>query len=76
MSYPSLTNTYKVKIAETSDVVVADVIQMNSSASMACYLDNGNLIVYSLPSLRPLLTLNGYLPLADVRFLPASIINN
>jgi syntaxin-binding protein 5 len=49
-------------------VVVADVMQMKDSACLACYLANGNLIVYSLPALRPLLTLNSYLPLADVRW--------
>jgi len=66
ISLPSQTCAYKVKITETSIVTVADVISIKDSVCLACYVANGHIITFSLPSLRPLLDVD-YLPLTDVR---------
>ena len=66
MSLPSQTCAYKVKITETSQVVVADVVLIRDSVCMACYMANGHIMTFSLPSLKPLMDVD-YLPLTNIR---------
>lgn len=58
----------KATITETSFAVRADMVHIKNQDSncLAIYLGTGNIIVYSLPSLRILID-NDFLPLTDVR---------
>ncbi|XP_071956580.1 syntaxin-binding protein 5-like isoform X5 [Antedon mediterranea] len=67
ISLPSQTCAYRAKIAESSYVVKADVISMpNKELCLACYIANGHVVIYSLPSLRLLLDYD-FVPLTDLR---------
>ncbi|KAJ6215817.1 hypothetical protein RDWZM_010317 [Blomia tropicalis] len=64
----------KATITETSFAVRADVVYMKNQGEsrdqtalcLACYLGTGNIVVYSLPSLRQLIDVD-FVPLTDVR---------
>ncbi|XP_022100438.1 syntaxin-binding protein 5-like [Acanthaster planci] len=66
ISLPSQTCAYRVKVAESSYVVRADVISLQNSVCLACYVANGHIMAFSLPSFRVLLD-HDYLPLTDLR---------
>ncbi|XP_078618419.1 syntaxin-binding protein 5-like isoform X16 [Branchiostoma floridae x Branchiostoma japonicum] len=66
ISLPSQTCAYKLNITETSFVCKADVVSIANSVCLACFLANGHIMTFSLPSLRPLLD-SDFLPLADMR---------
>ncbi|XP_071820052.1 syntaxin-binding protein 5-like isoform X3 [Apostichopus japonicus] len=66
ISLPSQTCTYKSKICDTSYLVRADVFNLHNSVCLACYVANGHIMAFSLPSLRLLLD-EEYLPLTDLR---------
>ncbi|XP_043075692.1 syntaxin-binding protein 5a isoform X2 [Puntigrus tetrazona] len=66
ISLPSQTCVFKHNITETSFVLRADVVQMNTGICVACFCANGHIMTLSLPGLRPLLDVN-YLPLTDMR---------
>lgn len=66
ISLPSQTCTYKTKICESSYLVRADIFSLHNSVCLACYVANGHIMAYSLPSLRPLMD-EDYLPLTDLR---------
>uniref|UniRef100_A0A672QQJ7 Syntaxin-binding protein 5-like n=1 Tax=Sinocyclocheilus grahami TaxID=75366 RepID=A0A672QQJ7_SINGR len=66
ISLPSQTCVFKHSITETSFVLRADVVQMNTGICVACFCANGHIMTLSLPGLRPLLDVN-YLPLTDMR---------
>ncbi|XP_062391222.1 syntaxin-binding protein 5-like [Sardina pilchardus] len=63
---PSQACLYVHNITEASFVIRADVVSLNTSICLACFLANGHVMTLSLPSLRPLLDVN-YLPLTDMR---------
>ncbi|XP_052807646.1 syntaxin-binding protein 5-like isoform X3 [Mya arenaria] len=67
VSLPSQTCPYKARISENSFVVKADVVNLRGdSVCLACYVANGHIMVYSLPSLKLLLDID-FLPLSDLR---------
>ncbi|XP_052708777.1 syntaxin-binding protein 5-like isoform X6 [Crassostrea angulata] len=66
ISLPSQQCPYKTRITESSFVVRADVVTMRDSVCLACYVANGRIMAFSLPSLKPLLDID-FLPLNDVR---------
>ncbi|XP_076466115.1 syntaxin-binding protein 5-like [Babylonia areolata] len=66
MSLPSQTCAYKVKITETSFVVRAEIVSLRDSVCMMCYVANGHIMAFSLPSLKPLYD-DDFLPLTDYR---------
>ncbi|XP_071113154.1 syntaxin-binding protein 5-like isoform X4 [Haliotis cracherodii] len=66
MSLPSQTCAYKVKITETSFVVRAEVVAVRDSVCLMCYVANGHIMAFSLPSLKPILDVD-FLPLTDYR---------
>ncbi|XP_048062857.1 syntaxin-binding protein 5a isoform X2 [Megalobrama amblycephala] len=66
IALPSQTCVFKHNITETSFVLRADVVQMNTGICVACFCANGHIMTLSLPGLRPLLDVN-YLPLTDMR---------
>ncbi|XP_041353857.1 syntaxin-binding protein 5-like isoform X2 [Gigantopelta aegis] len=66
MSLPSQTCAYKVKITETSFVIRAEVVSIRESVCLMCYVANGHIMAFSLPSLKPLCDVT-FLPLTDYR---------
>lgn len=66
ISLPSQQCPYKTRITESSFVVRADVVTLRDSVCLACYVANGRIMAFSLPSLKPLLDID-FLPLNDVR---------
>lgn len=66
ISLPSQTCAYKVKITEVSFVVRAEIVSLRDSVCMMCYVANGHIIAFSLPSLKPLYD-DDFLPLTDYR---------
>ncbi|XP_017782469.1 PREDICTED: syntaxin-binding protein 5 isoform X4 [Nicrophorus vespilloides] len=64
---PSQTCVYRQQIADTDFVVKAVTTSMKDSICLACYVSNGHLQVYSLPSLRPLIDID-FLPLSELSF--------
>ncbi|RWS07834.1 syntaxin-binding protein 5-like isoform X9, partial [Dinothrombium tinctorium] len=68
LSLPSQVCKAKATLSETSFTVRADVISMKTPECicLAAYLGTGNVVVYSLPSLKPLIDVD-FLPLTDVR---------
>ncbi|XP_077541745.1 syntaxin-binding protein tomosyn isoform X6 [Haemaphysalis longicornis] len=68
VALPSQTALFKATLTETSFVVCAEVLSIKSidTACLVCYIANGNIVVYSLPSLKPLYETD-FLPLVDMR---------
>ncbi|CAL1539880.1 unnamed protein product [Lymnaea stagnalis] len=66
ISLPSQTCAFKVKVTETSFVVRAEVVGMRESVCLMCYVANGHIVAFSLPSLKPLFDAD-FLPLTDYR---------
>ncbi|XP_063718023.1 syntaxin-binding protein 5-like isoform X2 [Symsagittifera roscoffensis] len=66
VSLPSQNVVFRQKLTETSYIVRADPIILSGGACLACYVANGHIIVWSLPSLRVLLDAE-YIPLTDIR---------
>ncbi|XP_070189428.1 syntaxin-binding protein 5-like [Littorina saxatilis] len=66
MSLPSQTCAYKQKITETSFVVRAEIVAIRDTVCMMCYIANGHIMAFSLPSLKPLYD-EDFLPLTDYR---------
>ncbi|XP_043235836.1 syntaxin-binding protein 5-like isoform X13 [Amphibalanus amphitrite] len=67
LATPSHSCLCKLQITETSFVVRAEIISLKDSVCLVCYLANGRLNSYSLPSLRPLMEVE-FLPLSDLSF--------
>ncbi|BFZ24771.1 hypothetical protein BsWGS_27811 [Bradybaena similaris] len=66
ISLPSQTCAFKVKVTETSFVVKADIVAMRESVCLMCYVANGHIVAFSVPSLKPLFDAD-FLPLTDYR---------
>ncbi|KAL3882515.1 hypothetical protein ACJMK2_028851 [Sinanodonta woodiana] len=67
VALPSQTCPYKVRISEHSFVVRADIVSFKGDCvCLACYIANGHIMMYSLPSLKLLLDVD-FLPLTDLR---------
>lgn len=68
VALPSQTALFKATLTETSFVVCTEVLSIKSidTACLVCYIANGNIVVYSLPSLKPLYETD-FLPLVDMR---------
>ncbi|XP_062536379.1 syntaxin-binding protein 5 isoform X4 [Armigeres subalbatus] len=64
---PSQNCVYKKNIVETDYVVKAEIISMKDSVCLICYASNGRLLVFTLPSLKPLLDID-FLPLSELSF--------
>lgn len=62
---PSQNCVYKKNIVETDYVVKAEIISMKDSVCLICYASNGRLLVFTLPSLKPLLDID-FLPLSEL----------
>ncbi|XP_030755594.1 syntaxin-binding protein 5 isoform X2 [Sitophilus oryzae] len=67
VALPSQTCIYRQQLADSDFVVKAEVISFKDSVCLACYVSNGHLMAYSLPSLRQLLDID-FLPLSELSF--------
>lgn len=68
LQLPQQTCPFKATITQSSFVVRADVIAMKTADGVAlvAYLATGNIVIYSLPSLKQLHDID-FLPLLDIR---------
>uniref|UniRef100_A0A182VG54 V-SNARE coiled-coil homology domain-containing protein n=1 Tax=Anopheles merus TaxID=30066 RepID=A0A182VG54_ANOME len=62
---PSQNCVYRKKLVDFDFIVKAEIISMKDSVCLICYASNGHLMVFTLPSLKPLLEVD-FLPLADL----------
>uniref|UniRef100_A0A1B6C6I5 V-SNARE coiled-coil homology domain-containing protein n=1 Tax=Clastoptera arizonana TaxID=38151 RepID=A0A1B6C6I5_9HEMI len=66
VALPSQNCVYRQQLADPDFVVKAEIISLKDSVCLVCYISNGHVTAYSLPSLRPLIDVE-FLPLADLR---------
>lgn len=68
LSLPSQQCAFKANLSESSFVVRADIVQIKTSdgVCLITYLATGNIVAYSLPSLKLLVDID-FVPLIDVR---------
>lgn len=66
VALPSQTCIYRQQITDGDFVVKAETITFKDSVCLICYISNGHLATYSLPSLRPLMDID-FLPLSELR---------
>ncbi|GJQ69234.1 hypothetical protein Trydic_g6383 [Trypoxylus dichotomus] len=64
---PSQTCLYRQQIADSDFVVKAEIVSLKDSVCLVCYVSNGHLMAYTLPSLRPLIDID-FLPLSELSF--------
>ncbi|CAG9815268.1 unnamed protein product [Phaedon cochleariae] len=67
VALPSQTCVYRQQLADSDFVVKAEIISLRDSVCLVCYISNGHLMAFSLPSLRPLLDID-FLPLSELSF--------
>ncbi|XP_069687283.1 syntaxin-binding protein 5 isoform X2 [Periplaneta americana] len=67
VALPSHNCVYRQQLADADFVVKAEIISLKDSVCLVCYISNGHVTAYSLPSLRPLIDVD-FLPLADLSF--------
>ncbi|KYN17887.1 Syntaxin-binding protein 5 [Trachymyrmex cornetzi] len=77
VALPSQNCVYRQQLAETHIVIKAEVTPLKDNVCLVCYVSNGHITTYSLPSLRPLIDVD-FLPLVDLsaHFSPVSKISN
>ncbi|XP_076289674.1 syntaxin-binding protein tomosyn isoform X9 [Lasioglossum baleicum] len=67
LALPSQNCLYRQQLAETHIVIKADITTIKDNVCLVCYVSNGHIATYSLPSLRPLIEVD-FLPLIDLSF--------
>ncbi|XP_018307499.1 syntaxin-binding protein 5 isoform X1 [Mycetomoellerius zeteki] len=67
VALPSQNCIYRQQLAETHIVIKAEVTSLKDNVCLVCYVSNGHITTYSLPSLRPLIDVD-FLPLVDLSF--------
>ncbi|XP_047348862.1 syntaxin-binding protein 5 isoform X15 [Vespa velutina] len=67
VALPSQDCVYRQQLAETHIVIKAEVTTLKDNVCLVCYVSNGHVSTYSLPSLRPLIDVD-FLPLTDLSF--------
>ncbi|XP_024869494.1 syntaxin-binding protein 5 isoform X6 [Temnothorax curvispinosus] len=67
VALPSQNCVYRQQLAETHIVIKAEVTTLKDNVCLVCYVSNGHITTYSLPSLRPLIDVD-FLPLIDLSF--------
>ncbi|XP_018365635.1 PREDICTED: syntaxin-binding protein 5 isoform X1 [Trachymyrmex cornetzi] len=67
VALPSQNCVYRQQLAETHIVIKAEVTPLKDNVCLVCYVSNGHITTYSLPSLRPLIDVD-FLPLVDLSF--------
>ncbi|KAF7998045.1 hypothetical protein HCN44_009443 [Aphidius gifuensis] len=68
VALPSQNCVYRQQLSETHAVIKAEISSLkDDSVCLICYISNGHVATYSLPSLRPLMDID-FLPLQDLSF--------
>ncbi|XP_058805117.1 syntaxin-binding protein 5 isoform X2 [Phymastichus coffea] len=67
VALPSHNCVYKQQIGDGGNVVKAEITSMKDSVCLVCYVSNGHISTFSLPSLRPLIDVD-FVPVADLSF--------
>ncbi|XP_050443127.1 syntaxin-binding protein 5 isoform X3 [Adelges cooleyi] len=67
VALPSQNCVYKHQIADADFVVKSEVVSVKDSVCLACYISNGHINIFSLPSLRLLVDVD-FLALSDLSF--------
>ncbi|XP_017888580.1 syntaxin-binding protein 5 isoform X9 [Ceratina calcarata] len=67
VALPSQNCLYRQQLAETHIVIKAEITSINDNVCLVCYISNGHVVTYSLPSLRVLIDVD-FLPLIDLSF--------
>ncbi|CAL1675644.1 unnamed protein product [Lasius platythorax] len=67
VALPSQNCVYRQQLAESHIVIKAEVTSLKDNVCLVCYVSNGHITTYSLPSLRPLIDVD-FLPLIDLSF--------
>ncbi|XP_076224179.1 syntaxin-binding protein tomosyn isoform X3 [Nomia melanderi] len=67
LALPSQNCLYRQQLAETHIVIKAEITTIKDNVCLVCYVSNGHIATYSLPSLRPLIDVD-FLPLIDLSF--------
>ncbi|XP_018307501.1 syntaxin-binding protein 5 isoform X3 [Mycetomoellerius zeteki] len=75
VALPSQNCIYRQQLAETHIVIKAEVTSLKDNVCLVCYVSNGHITTYSLPSLRPLIDVD-FLPLVDLRIAKTLCFSN
>ncbi|XP_017790249.1 PREDICTED: syntaxin-binding protein 5 isoform X2 [Habropoda laboriosa] len=67
VALPSQNCLYRQQLAENHIVIKAEITSLKDNVCLVCYVSNGHIATYSLPSLRPLIDVD-FLPLIDLSF--------
>ncbi|XP_020280074.1 syntaxin-binding protein 5 isoform X4 [Pseudomyrmex gracilis] len=67
VALPSQNCVYRQQLAETHMVIKAEITTLKDNVCLVCYVSNGHITTYSLPSLRLLIDVD-FLPLIDLSF--------
>ncbi|XP_011049192.1 PREDICTED: syntaxin-binding protein 5 isoform X2 [Acromyrmex echinatior] len=75
VALPSQNCVYRQQLAETHIVIKAEVTSLKDNVCLVCYVSNGHITTYSLPSLRPLIDVD-FVPLVDLRIAKTLCFSN
>ncbi|KAK9309877.1 hypothetical protein QLX08_000672 [Tetragonisca angustula] len=75
VALPSQNCLYRQQLAETHIVIKAEFTTIKDNVCLVCYVSNGHVATYSLPSLRPLIDVD-FLPLIDLRIAKTLCFSN
>ncbi|KAG7202213.1 hypothetical protein KM043_015884 [Ampulex compressa] len=75
VALPSQNCLYRQQLAETHIVIKAEITSLKDNVCLVCYVSNGHIATYSLPSLRPLIDVD-FVPLTDLRIAKTLCFSN
>ncbi|XP_020280072.1 syntaxin-binding protein 5 isoform X2 [Pseudomyrmex gracilis] len=75
VALPSQNCVYRQQLAETHMVIKAEITTLKDNVCLVCYVSNGHITTYSLPSLRLLIDVD-FLPLIDLRIAKTLCFSN
>ncbi|XP_033303325.1 syntaxin-binding protein 5 isoform X3 [Bombus bifarius] len=75
VALPSQNCQYRQQLAESHIVIKAEITSLKDNVCLVCYISNGHIATYSLPSLRPLIDVD-FLPLIDLRIAKTLCFSN
>lgn len=75
VALPSQNCMYRQQLTETHIVIKAEITTLKDNVCLVCYISNGHIATYSLPSLRSLIDVD-FLPLIDLRIAKTLCFSN
>ncbi|KAL0110334.1 hypothetical protein PUN28_013771 [Cardiocondyla obscurior] len=75
VALPSQNCVYRQQLADSHIVIKAEVTSLKDNVCLVCYVSNGHITTYSLPSLRPLIDVD-FVPLIDLRIAKTLCFSN